>query len=51
LVFKIFFITLRKIEFMESPKDELIEMYYRRIQAMTFKIEQLEKQLNYERKN
>ena len=36
---------------METPKDQLIEMYYRRIQAMTLKIEQLEKQLNYERKN
>ena len=36
---------------METPKDELIEMYYRRLQAMEFKINQLTKQLNYERKN
>lgn len=36
---------------MESPKDQLIEMYYRRILAMSDKIEQLEKQLDYERKN
>ena len=36
---------------MNTPKDELIEMYYRRIQAMEFKINQLTQQLNYERKN
>lgn len=36
---------------METPKDELIEMYYRRIIAMESKINQLTKQLNYERKN
>jgi hypothetical protein len=36
---------------MESPKDELIEMYYRRIQSMESKINQLTQQLNYERKN
>jgi hypothetical protein len=36
---------------METPKDQLIELYYQRIQAMTEKINQLEKQLNYERKN
>ena len=30
---------------MESPKDQLIEMYYRRIQAMSDKIEQLQKQI------
>ena len=36
---------------METQKDELIEMYYRRIQAMEFKINQLTQQLNYERKN
>ena len=37
---------------MKTPKDELIEMYYRRIQAMEFKINQLTQQLNYyERKN
>jgi len=36
---------------MENPKDELIELYYQRIIAMTYKIQQLEKQLNYERKN
>ena len=35
---------------MESPKDQLIEMYYRRILAMSDKIEQLEKQLNYEKR-
>ena len=37
---------------METPKDELIELYYRRLQAMEFKINQLTTQLNnYERKN
>tara|TARA_R100000700_G_C3052151_1_gene70966 strand:+ start:371 stop:496 length:126 start_codon:yes stop_codon:yes gene_type:complete len=38
---------------METPKDQLIEMYYRRIQAMEFKINQLQTQLNKnnERKN
>lgn len=37
---------------METPKDELIELYYRRLQAMESKINQLTKQLNnYERKN
>ena len=38
---------------MKEPKDELIELYYRRIQAMQLKIEQLQTQLNlnYERKN
>jgi hypothetical protein len=36
---------------MESPKDQLIELYYQRILAMSDKIEQLEKQINYERKN
>ena len=36
---------------METPKDELIEMYYRRIIAMESKINHLQKQLNYERKN
>ena len=38
---------------MTQPKDELIELYYRRIQAMQSKIEQLQTQLNlnYERKN
>jgi|TARA_R100000773_G_scaffold43471_1_gene42014 hypothetical protein len=35
---------------MESPKDQLIELYYRRIQAMTEKINQLQKQLNYEKR-
>ncbi len=35
---------------MESPKDQLIELYYRTIQAMTEKINQLETKLNnYER--
>lgn len=38
---------------METPKDQLIEMYYRRIQAMEFKINQLQTKLNKnnERKN
>lgn len=37
---------------MESPKDQLIELYYQRVQAMTEKINQLQNQLNYyERKN
>ena len=37
---------------METPKDELIELYYRRLQALEFKINQLQNQLNnYERKN
>ena len=36
---------------METPKDELIELYYRRIVAMESKINHLQKQLNYERKN
>ena len=35
---------------MESPKDQLIELYYRTVQAMTEKINQLETKLNnYER--
>ena len=36
---------------MESPKDQLIELYYQRLQAMTEKINQLQNQLNNERKN
>lgn len=36
---------------MKTPNEELIEMYYRRILAMESKINQLTKQLNYERKN
>jgi hypothetical protein len=42
---------------MESPKDELIELQYRQIQylynkyvSMNSKLEQLEKQLNYEKR-
>ncbi len=35
---------------MESPKNELIELYYRRIEAMTQKINELQKQLNYEKR-
>jgi hypothetical protein len=42
---------------MESPKDELIELQYRRIEAIlqlydsaTLKIEKLQKQLNYEKR-
>jgi len=35
---------------MESPKDQLIELYYQRIVAMTEKIENLQKQLNYEKR-
>ncbi len=34
---------------MESPKDQLIELYYRRLQALEFKINQLQNQLNYEK--
>jgi len=34
---------------MESPQEQLIELYYQRVQAMTEKINQLEKQLNYEK--
>tara|TARA_R110002020_G_scaffold455834_1_gene672048 strand:+ start:184 stop:330 length:147 start_codon:yes stop_codon:yes gene_type:complete len=41
-----------KSNIMESPKDQLIELYYQRIVAMTEKINQLQKQINnYERKN
>ena len=36
---------------MESPKDQLIELYYQRLQAMTEKINQLQNKLNNERKN
>jgi conjugal transfer/entry exclusion protein len=37
---------------METPKDQLIELYFQRVQAMTEKINQLQTQLNYyERKN
>jgi conjugal transfer/entry exclusion protein len=32
---------------METPKDQLIELYYQRVQAMTEKINQLQNQLNY----
>ena len=35
---------------MESPKNELIELYYQRVQAMTQKINELQKQLNYEKR-
>ena len=34
---------------MESPKDQLIEMYYQRVIAMTEKINQIQNQLNYEK--
>ena len=36
---------------MESPKDQLIDLYYQRLQAMTEKINKLQNQLNNERKN
>ena len=37
---------------METPKDELIELYYQRIIVMQNRIEQLEtKLINYDRKN
>ena len=37
---------------MKTPKDQLIELYFQRVQAMTEKINQLQTQLNfYERKN
>tara|TARA_X000001382_G_scaffold130827_1_gene127130 strand:+ start:1720 stop:1833 length:114 start_codon:yes stop_codon:yes gene_type:complete len=35
---------------METPKEQLIELYYQRIQAMTQKINELQKQLNYEKR-
>lgn len=42
---------------MESPKDQLIDLNYHRIKALTkaydsaiLKIEQLQKQLNYEKR-
>jgi conjugal transfer/entry exclusion protein len=36
---------------MESPKDQLIELYYQRVIAMSNKIEQLQNQLNnYEKR-
>ena len=45
-------LNLIKSNIMESPKDQLIELYYQRIVAMTEKINQLQKQINnYERKN
>jgi len=34
---------------MESPKDQLIEMYYRRVISMTEKINELQNKLNYEK--
>ena len=34
---------------METPKDQLIELYFQRVQAMTEKINQLQNQLNYEK--
>ena len=41
-----------KTKIMESPKDQLIELYYQRVIAMTEKINQLQIQINnYERKN
>ena len=40
---------LLKLIFMETPKDQLIELYYQRVQAMTEKINQLQNQLNYEK--
>jgi len=37
---------------MKTPKDELIELYYRRVVSMENKIQELEtKLLNYDRKN
>jgi len=37
---------------MKTPKDELIELYYRRVTSMEKKIQKLEtKLLNYDRKN
>ena len=37
---------------METPKDELIELYYQRILVMQNRIQELEtKLLNYDRKN
>ena len=34
---------------MERPNDQLIELYYQRVVAMTEKINQLQNQLNYEK--
>ena len=34
---------------MESPKEQLIELYYQRLQSMAEKINQLQNQLNYEK--
>jgi len=39
-----------KNQIMESPKDQLIELYYQRVIAMTAKIDELQKQLNYEKR-
>tara|TARA_E500000305_G_C3844458_1_gene153287 strand:- start:368 stop:559 length:192 start_codon:yes stop_codon:yes gene_type:complete len=39
-----------KSKIMETPKEQLIELYYQRIQAMTQKINELQKQLNYEKR-
>jgi conjugal transfer/entry exclusion protein len=40
-----------KNKIMESPKDQLIELYYQRVIAMSNKIEQLQNQLNnYEKR-
>ena len=38
---------------MKTPNEQLLELYYRRIQSMEFKIKQLQIQLNInnERKN
>jgi len=37
---------------MKTPKDQLIELYYRRVVSMENKIQELEtKLLNYDRKN
>lgn len=37
---------------METPKDELIELYYQRIIVMQNRIQELEtKLINYDRKN
>jgi len=37
---------------MKTPKDELIELYYRRVTSMEKKIQELEtKLLNYDREN
>ena len=43
-------LTYHKTKIMETPKDQLIEMYYRRVISMTEKINELQNKLNYEKR-